>query len=237
MNVDDIKEDVIPTPTTEKDRLSLIFERQTMLMGQYHHIEKASGLMQSEAVPVPIHDKYGQARLKDFAWRVTEEITEATAALTDDGLKTHFIEELSDALHFLIELLILSGFSADLLTDDIEKLYSMSKYAGNNKLTDDRLEYHMGLSVSISKTSRALVSEMAYLVVENLGRAMNCLKQKPWKQTHMITDIPYYQKNIVNAYMSFLTLCRHGAGLTADELYRIYYLKSEVNKFRQRSAY
>jgi len=125
-----------------EDKLDAIFARQKELMEKYHEIEKASGLLQTEEIPVDMDSPAGQARLKDFAWRVTEE----------------------------------------------------------------------------------------------LGEAMNCLKQKPWKQTHMETDTIHYMEEIVDAFHFFIELCIL-SGLNADDLTIFYLKKSEVNKFRQRSKY
>ena len=62
------------------DKLEAIFARQKELMEKYHDIELRSGLMQTEDCPVNLDDKRGQARIKDFAWRVIEEVGEALDA-------------------------------------------------------------------------------------------------------------------------------------------------------------
>ena len=64
----------------EGDLLQAIFNRQKSLMGKYHDIELKSGLLQTEDCPVNLDDKRGQARIKDFSWRVTEELGEALDA-------------------------------------------------------------------------------------------------------------------------------------------------------------
>lgn len=120
MNVNDAeKENIIG------DKLDIIFKRQRELMEKYHDIEKANGLLQTELVPVNIDNQHGQARLKDFAWRVTEELGEAMNCLKNKPWKQtqmetdriHYLEEIVDAFHFFIELCILSGFDADSLTE------------------------------------------------------------------------------------------------------------------------
>jgi len=120
MNVNDAKEE-----TVDGDMLKIIFERQKILMAKYHDIEKANGLLQTSDCPVNLNDAKGQARLKDFAWRVTEEIGEAMNCLKNKPWKqtqmetdvVHYKEEIVDALHFFIELCILSGFDAEELCD------------------------------------------------------------------------------------------------------------------------
>ena len=101
------------------DKLQAIFTRQKELMEKYHHIEASSGLLQTEDCPVNLDDKRGQARLKDFSWRITEEIGEALDALYVEQDQTHYIEELIDGLHFLTELTILAGKDWDTICLDL----------------------------------------------------------------------------------------------------------------------
>ena len=68
---------------TNKESLKAIFERQRELMEKYHDIELKSGLLQTEDCPVNLDDKRGQARIKDFSWRITEEVGEALDAITE----------------------------------------------------------------------------------------------------------------------------------------------------------
>lgn len=94
------------------ESLAAIFARQRELMDKYHDIELRSGLLQTEDCPVNLDDKRGQARIKDFSWRVMEEVGEALDALNNEGGESgllHFHEELIDGLHFLTEMTILSG--------------------------------------------------------------------------------------------------------------------------------
>ena len=122
MNINDVSEDEIQV---DGDLLTAIFARQRELMEKYHPIEQANGLLISPDVPVNLDDAKGQQRLKDFAWRITEEIGEAmnclknkpwkqTQMLTDQD---HYFEELADAFHFIIELFILSGIDAQKLAE------------------------------------------------------------------------------------------------------------------------
>ena len=120
MNVNDAEREQVAG-----DKLDAIFNRQRELMEKYEEIERANGLLQTADVPVEINSHLGQARLKDFAWRVTEEIGEAMNCLKNKPWKqtqmetdvTHYEEEIVDAFHFFVELCILSGFDADRLTE------------------------------------------------------------------------------------------------------------------------
>ena len=127
MNVDDIKGDVIPTDFSKLDRLDLIFMRQHALMAKYIPIEVANDLCHTTDCPVDLNDKFGQARLKDFFWRTTEELTESCEAnRIHPELRNHVLEELADALHFLVETNLLAGINPlaycrpDILKDEYE---------------------------------------------------------------------------------------------------------------------
>lgn len=213
---------------TEKvncDKLEAIFNRQKELMSKYHDIELRSGLMQTEDCPVNLDDKKGQARIKDFSWRITEEVGEALDAhFHEDGelAQTHFVEEMIDGLHFLTEMTILSGWddknfdNEDIFEDKMDKLEYLVK--NNQKKENDKLE--------------TIVCEL----VNNLGMMCNCLKNKPWKQTQMKTNRENFYTHlrlVWNTYFKLLTFYDYDADFICD----IYLKKSQVNKFRQRSNY
>jgi len=80
------------------------------------------------------------------------------------------------------------------------------------------------------------LKDMAWRVTEELGEAMSCLKNKPWKETQVLTDEDHFLEELSDAFHFFLELCML-AGLSAKDLAIIYFQKSEVNKFRQRSKY
>ena len=132
VNIKDYPEVEVP----EGDKLELLFARQRELMEKYEPIERANGLLQTSDVPVKLDSYQGQARLKDFAWRITEELGEAmnclkmkpwkqTPQVTD---REHYLEELVDAAHFFFELLILSGFTpAELVFRYLQK-WNVNKF-------------------------------------------------------------------------------------------------------------
>jgi hypothetical protein len=252
----------IKNATTENiqgDRLISIFDRQKELMTKYHDIEKNIGLMQTEDCPVNLHDKRGQARLKDFAWRTTEEIAEAMetipvlndlsdkiANLRSSDFDTnkafvmkheelhtsiednilHFQEELVDSLHFFTEFTILCG---------ITPLEIWQLVSGN-----EELEYKEDLLINIyaestKKGHYPLDAAMAKFITD-LGLCCNCLKNKAWKQSSMLTDIPKFKQCVANAWSSFMILMEAGQ-LNPDTITDLYLKKSQVNAFRVRSKY
>lgn len=218
MNIDDVAKDQVPEYSARA--LEDIFARQRELMVKYEPIEKASGLQQTPNVPVDINDKFGQARLKDFAWRVTEEITESTEAVTTD--LHHAREEAADALHFMVELFILAGLDTTYIADSI-----------GLKTSDNALQE---IFKRLPDASPKLFVAAAYGCIEALGKATNCLKQRPWKQTHILTDEHRFYTHLLRAFSLLCNYCA-SIGHTSESLFEYYFRKSEVNKFRQRSQY
>lgn len=72
--------------------------------------------------------------------------------------------------------------------------------------------------------------------IEELMEAMNCLKNKQWKQSEITTDKTHFYEELADAFHFFVELCIT-AGMDAEDLAMMYLKKSEVNKFRQRSNY
>jgi dimeric dUTPase (all-alpha-NTP-PPase superfamily) len=75
-----------------------------------------------------------------------------------------------------------------------------------------------------------------YDVIEQVGLACNCLKNKPWKQTHMLTDIPKFRGCLNSAWVVFIQIFLM-EGLEPVDIYNLYFRKNAVNQFRQRSKY
>ena len=200
---------------TNKESLRAIFDRQKELMEKYHDIEFKSGLMQTEDCPVNLDDKRGQARIKDFAWRLTEEVGEALDAIENESGESallHFHEELVDGLHFLTEMTILTGYDLPEYTT-LKDLIEEGSYRNCYTLND-------------------LVSDH----VMYLGMMCNCLKNKPWKQTMMKTNKENFYKHLKLVWSNYVGILT-SQDLTEEEITDLYLRKSQVNQFRQRSNY
>lgn len=200
------------------DKLRAIFARQKELMEKYHDIEAKSGLMQTEDCPVNLDDKRGQARIKDFSWRITEELGEAIDALESDD-HDHFKEELVDGLHFLTEMTILTGFDLPDIIPDV-------------KMGNDFLDEICGVS---PKAFKITLEELVYEFVKDLGMMCNCLKNKAWKQTNMLTDKEAFLIQLRKVWVDYGLIM--ASEMKPDEVANMYLRKSQVNKFRQRSNY
>lgn len=212
MNVNDFES---PQEVQPEEMLRIIFQRQKELIEKYHDIEAKSGIFdyQDGNVPVNIHMLSGQVRLKDFAWRAMEEVAEAL----DGHSIEHQQEEIADALHFFVELCILAGHEAD----DFGTLPGLYRGAGS--------ENYLNFKNSIPEA----VTRFVYA----LGNAMNKLKNKPWKQSQMLTDLPAFEAWLSMAMLHYIEVAIAFGIDTPQKLFDLYFRKSEVNKFRQRSGY
>ena len=194
-----------------EESLTAIFNRQKELMSKYHDIELRSGLLQTEDCPVNLDDKRGQARIKDFSWRVVEEVGEALDALNNEGGESgllHFHEELIDGLHFLTEMTILSGIDTS----------------------------NWSLNGFIELARKASLNELVVSFIQGLGMMCNCLKNKPWKQTMMKTNKENFYQHLTDVWVIYISILL-SQGLDEEGITNIYFRKSQVNKFRQRSNY
>lgn len=207
----------------EGDLLKAIFDRQKSLMGKYHDIELKSGLLQTEDCPVNLDDKRGQARIKDFSWRVTEELGEALDAKAN---KDHYQEELIDGLHFLTELTILAGKDYDTLLP-----HGIPPY-DEDHLRDLVENAQEVISRKLNDTLDFWVSRF----IEQLAMMCNCLKNKPWKQSMMKTDREAFYNRLAEAWVCYITILVV-SGMGAEDIANVYLKKSQVNQFRQRSNY
>lgn len=203
------------------DKLIAIFNRQRELMEKYHDIEKRSGLLLTEDCPINLDDKRGQARIKDFSWRVTEEIGEALDSLYHENNELHYREELIDGLHFLTELTILSGLDESEIFPGEEGKY---------------LEELVKFSYYYNSKTGANLQNLITEFICHLGMMCNTLKNKPWKQSHMRTDKNNFYNLLKEVWKRYVSILVY-ANMDAEIITEIYLKKSQVNKFRQRSNY
>lgn len=191
----------------------MIFEKQRILMKKYQSIESENGFYYPTDLIVDINTMQGQTLLKNMSWRFIEEVGEALEALFVFSHKEHFKEELIDGLHFLTELLILSGISeTSFLHYFNDKLNQEFKESDHQKIFQD-----------------------VAIIVQNIGTSMNCLKMKPWAKTHTLTDSIKYVEKLKSTYCSFLDFLFNV--MTPEDILNYYFRKSNVNQFRQSSNY
>jgi len=223
MNIDDIRHEAIKIPG--KDLFVNLFEHQHALMLKYEAIERKAGAIAPHA-PWHIDDPKVQMRLKDMFWRVTEELAEAIEEEVNlvrwaDKWDTnadvrHVFEELADALHFLAEASIIANIPPGWVESIARDVYA------------PKFEYRVVMPLELNI--------MCLEVIRELGLAANCLKNKPWKQTHMETDVSRFNERLCNAWRRMLYIFWR-LGMIAQEVYVLYCRKLEVNKFRQETMY
>lgn len=133
MNVKDFEDVDIP----DGDMLQTIFDGQAELIEKYHNIEQGRGFVVIEPKDYgDIDDRFVQYRIKDLNGRCIEELMEAMNTLKNKPWKqsevstdkTHFYEELGDALHFFIELCITSGMTAEDLARIYHRKHAVNKF-------------------------------------------------------------------------------------------------------------
>lgn len=267
MNIQDVDKTIPILPVPQL--LGSIFDHQIMLMEKYKEIE---GLPDW---PLPFQSKESQVWFKSFLWRTHEELCEAVEALrTCPKIEidpanlspstvypphvpnqivqhiTHFFEEISDAIHFLVELMVLADVpftsmdGSDLLTDlDARSLTFQN--IGETFFTEPNsvlFDAEGNLKTSgITSTVRlveesygveAVCKEISY----RLGLAGNVLKFKTWKQTQVMSDDQAFRNRIREALSLIFEMLMDCGFLKAD-IYQLYMAKNQVNQWRQKSNY
>lgn len=224
------------------NRLQEIFDRQASLMHKYEEIEEQNGLLQTPDIPVDLNDRFGQARIRDFAWRMTEELGEALEALHDGRLADHH-EELADALHFLAELTILTGYKpeelggfSDLGEEDDILILLYEQAFRNIRKTNDSFRVAKWIEPGALNRNSLGMRYATGQVIENLALMINTLKNKAWKQSHRETDIARFKHYLDQTWISFCGLCLR-AEIDDRLLYDLYFGKAQVNKTRQETGY
>jgi len=208
MNIKDVKD--IPA---SKHFLKDIFNTQHELAVKYKEIEGIPDW------PFDIDSLESQIWIKDFLWRSAEELAEALEAL-DHQNEEHFLEELADALHFIVEAIILAGVEDRIKNQDLHELAEAIKG-----------------TLTLGQQTRILNIQLYSLVYfKSLGLVGNTLKNKKWKKTQVLTDYNKFVSLITKSFKDLIQLFVV-AGCDAQDIYNLYYKKSRVNKFRQDSNY
>lgn len=265
MDIRDITEEV---RYPGKHAFEELFNLQLVLVDHYTKIESLP------KYPIDINTKEGQVLIKDFAARITEELGEGFESyiimmdMFHEGVSEvemiphlqNFNEEISDAIHFWLDLMIFSGLgtthinewvgspgggsTAGLLEAILIKARGEVAYETHGKRFPPRwvIKDHM-LKDEFLRGGRLLGTDrmnyMKQLLWDNtywLQIARNTLKNKPWKQTGMMTDIAQYNNALAHTTFSLFKFFAF-TGFTAESIYTIYFKKNKVNQFRIESKY
>jgi hypothetical protein len=196
MNIEGVKE----VPVVE-NQLEAIFKRQEELMEKYKGIE---GL---PPWPFDIDTKENQIWIKDFLWRITEELAEAVDASRREMVPR---EEVADALHFVAELFILTGIETP----------------------HPSLDEAVFVAESIVKIhTDGSFNACVYETMIYCGLIGNTLKNKKWKQTPVPTDKEKFGDLMWDMFNNLITVFV-SLGCDDNDIYEAYFKKSEENRAR-----
>ena len=239
MNITDVQKSSL---TSIGNRFETIFNYQNELALKYHRIENSKGLLQTQDYPVDLHDSKGQARIKDFAWRITEELAEVMDAMENETGDNHLHvqEELADSFHFLVEMALISGINCNDIAKAAEE--ESKKYLPKTShcfLESPDLWETLWIFHSLVPKTRGFVSTKNGKIlkfIKQLGMVCHTLKNKPWKQSQVLTDESEYRKRFFKVFLVFIDICIV-FGLSSQDMFDLYFKKAQVNAFRQRSMY
>ncbi len=210
MNVADVTID--HTLYKNKDRLSVMFEKQEELRQLY-------GIPILE-LDVPAH----QSIAREMAWNTVEEIGESLEVYTGPNPRMnreHLLDEVADSTSFYLELLLISGLKAE----DLIPIHSNNKVDSlENWFENDKDSYITDLRKSHS------------IFTEKLALAINRLKNRKWRKTHVHTNIFLYRKDLYMTFLNFIRVVKC-LGVTPHEFFDVYLRKAHVNKWRVESRY
>ena len=269
--------------------LEKIYELQKELIDHYVKIE---GLPK---YPLDVNTKKSQVIIKDFVGRVIEELAEGYESmvlihqLSTKNLNWAYnysseeyvqcinhlqnvSEEMADAMHFMVELLIYVNIQPE---DILEYIHQEAGNESFSKLIN-LFNCHNVIGISMAYGAGLISQNMDIinrgvdllsvepLIVDNiqlyqaahihsssfygdfksilwdvtyhLNIARNFLKNKPWKQSQMMTDEIRFQSEIVKGFILMM-----GAfsllDISPETLFFIYFKKNRANAFRIRSNY
>lgn len=133
-------------------------------------------------------------------------------------LPAGFIESIGDKLEFLLE--------------------TQAKHEVDyNQIERDHGHFVPNWPIDINNRHDAqFFKDGVYRMLEELSEATNCMRNRPHTVTEYVTDEEHFIEEMADALHYFLRLWVM-LGLSADDIVRVYFKKSEVNKFRRETAY
>lgn len=184
-----------------------------------HHVEKErkNNARWSCSTPVDLSTRAGQMQIKDFFWRVTEEVTETIDKFRHSASAEDIMEELVDVLHFLVEVAIHVGVTP----------YDLAPV--NN---DQKLQYLFDRR----RVAMDSVDHSGYELIHELGQCAAMMKARPWRDkfppVHKDDLIPH----IRSAFMYLLSM--FGLLVTnIEEIVEAFTHKYNINKRRLAEGY
>lgn len=166
-----------------------------------------------------LHSAETQSWFKEMAWWTTEELIEAQWGCWEENTDK-VLEELADALHFQTELCISVGCPVRL---------------------HHRLPRHWPITANFRAIQRPFAfRQFTMAILEELGMGMWLFRNKAWKQTQALTDIPEFRACMMRTHRGLLDLMGFWGDPQVDRLrfaVTTYLRKSEVNLWRIKTQY
>jgi hypothetical protein len=204
------------------DKLFDIFQRQAAYMYSLRPTYAYNNFPQhTQPWPWDLNGRKSQEEFRLLAWRYTEELLEAARHYEVDSNREGQKEELADALHFLIELCIVTGVEpAELLTgspgvkwqpagDSLEGIFSQEK-----KITMDHL-----------------FGYPFYEGIRAIGSVMMVLKMRPWRVDYRPTNRTAWVLGMNLVFRAFVRLCLF-LNINATDIHEAYFAKGQINDKR-----
>ena len=268
-------------PELGKEPMQRIYDLQIEVLTEYQKIESLPDW------PIDLEDKENQVLVRDFASRFIEELGEAfecvenIVELIPDYIKLKgkggdtsdiekmmlnrlydFNEELSDALHFMIELNLFSDIPVqDMVNyaDAMDLACTCDEYnmdilyflkAGVSLIADRKdlrpqetpIAIHNDKSPFIrggrlmNKEVMNNIAKLMWEITYEVKIACNQLKKKPWKQTDTKSNVVKYRRKIMMANFKLFSLFKY-LGMDSKCVFEVYYRKNRINLHRIQSKY
>lgn len=259
MNIQDINQEQIKLPENNDDLFPAMIAEQKDLLLKYKEIEDIPDW------PMPFQDKHSQDWFKSFLWRVTEEISEAMEALyhidVTEPIKlthqhiTHFFEEISDAIHFMLDVMIIADVPVAFEQDRNALMGSWvaSETAHNDCATLGRaffcypetlfFDEDGEMQLELAKIGRKVLDleiektlDRCSYIQYQLGLCGNVLKNKTWKQTAVISDHQVFNGKFQRCFQRIFQMLFR-CGFYPKDCYLLYMSKKLVNQWRQKTRY
>jgi len=166
------------------EALQRLFDAQHQLALKFAPNEIANGYTPPTSFPMDLNKRATQDRLRAFAWHIVEEIVEATVCGDDE-----FPDELSDILHFTIEICLIAGVPPAQIVQVNE------------------------VDMFFDGSSPALLD-----VIVQVGLALNECKAKPWKLSPRLPQVGVVHYHLAKALCVLLRHIE-AAGLSPESIY------------------
>ncbi len=246
MNIMDVmSNEDIPVPEEGRDQLDQLFDWQGDLERKYIEIESANGLRWDSSHPLDLREDAAQMQFQDFSFRTIAELMEMTECLKNRPHKStqmptdkdHFYEEFSDSFHFLLGTCWVIGMEADDLYDQIcgdwsqgNRLSSLVAAAAGVEKADIKelpqrrwvLEYPVDLD---HPKGQLQIKDLTFDIIRSIMLTNDDLDM-------LVSP----EANLAQAVRQFLGL-GWALGMSADDIYKVYWAKMQVNRFRQETNY